>query len=62
MLLKTVTAAKLDPRPLITHRFELDEIERAYDTFANAAKERASRSSWRRRWSAADGEPGPRRR
>jgi alcohol dehydrogenase len=41
MLLKTVVAAKLDPRPLITHRFKLDEIERAYDAFANAARERA---------------------
>jgi len=41
MLLKTMIAAKLDPRPLITHRFRLDEIERAYDTFGNAAKERA---------------------
>jgi alcohol dehydrogenase len=41
MLLKTVIAAKLDPRSLITHRFKLDEIERAYDVFGNAAKERA---------------------
>lgn len=41
MLLKTVVAGTLDPRALITHRFPLDEMERAYTTFGNAAKERA---------------------
>jgi alcohol dehydrogenase len=39
MLLKTVVAGTLDPRALITHRFPLDEMERAYTTFGNAAKE-----------------------
>lgn len=41
MLLTMLVAGKLDPRPLITHRFRLDEVVRAYDTFANAAKEMA---------------------
>jgi alcohol dehydrogenase len=41
MLLKTVVAGTLDPRALITHRFPLDEMERAYATFGNAARERA---------------------
>jgi alcohol dehydrogenase len=41
MLLKAVVAGTLDPRVLITHRFRLDEIERAYAIFGNAAKERA---------------------
>jgi alcohol dehydrogenase len=37
MLLKTLCAHKLDPKPLITHRFKLDHILDAYDTFARAA-------------------------
>ncbi len=37
MLLKTVQAKKLDPKRLITHRFTLDKIEDAYDTFGHAA-------------------------
>jgi alcohol dehydrogenase len=41
MLLRMLTAGTLDPRPLATHRFELGDIMRAYDTFANAAKEKA---------------------
>ena len=41
MLLKMLAAGTLDPRPLATHRFQLDDIMRAYDTFANAAKEKA---------------------
>jgi alcohol dehydrogenase len=40
MLLKTVTAKKLDPAKLITHRFALKDIIAAYDTFQNAAKEK----------------------
>ena len=36
-LLKMLVAGKLDPRPLITHRFRLQEVIRAYETFANAA-------------------------
>ena len=41
MLLKTVQAGKIDPARLITHRFTLDDILAAYDTFANAAQTRA---------------------
>jgi alcohol dehydrogenase len=41
MLLKMLAAGTLDPRPLATHRFRLDDIVRAYDTFANAAREKA---------------------
>ena len=41
MLLKMVQSGRLQPRKLVTHRFKLDEIMKAYDTFANAAKERA---------------------
>ena len=37
MLLKTVRSGKLDPKPLITHRFKLAEIGAAYDTFGRAA-------------------------
>jgi alcohol dehydrogenase len=41
MLLKTVEAKKLQPEQLITHRFPLNEIMKAYDVFVNAAKEQA---------------------
>ena len=41
MLLKTVLAKKLDPQKLITHRFTLDRIIDAYDTFGNAADNHA---------------------
>jgi len=41
MLLKTVIAGKLQPKKLITHQFRLDELMKAYDTFGNAAKEKA---------------------
>ena len=41
MLFKTVQSKKLDPQKLITHRFKLDDIIEAYDTFGNAAKEKA---------------------
>ena len=41
MLLGMLAAGTLDPRPLVTHRFRLDDIMRAYDTFANAATEKA---------------------
>jgi alcohol dehydrogenase len=40
MLLKTVSSKKLDPSKLITHRFALNDIEHAYDVFANAATEK----------------------
>jgi alcohol dehydrogenase len=41
LLLKTVVSGKLQPKQLITHTFKLDEIMKAYDTFGNAAKEKA---------------------
>lgn len=41
MLLKTVTSRKIDPKKLITHRFKLDDIMAAYDTFGQAAKTHA---------------------
>jgi alcohol dehydrogenase len=37
MLLKTVQAKKIDARRLITHRFRLDQILDAYETFGHAA-------------------------
>ncbi|MES2427060.1 MAG: zinc-dependent alcohol dehydrogenase family protein [Bacteroidota bacterium] len=41
MLLKTVQSKKIQPNKLITHRFKLDQMIAAYDTFGNAAKEKA---------------------
>ncbi len=41
MLLKVVRSGKLQPKQLVTHRFAMDNIVKAYDTFANAAKEGA---------------------
>ena len=41
MLLKNVSSGKLKPKQLITHEFKLDDVMKAYDTFGNAAKEKA---------------------
>ncbi|KWN95071.1 zinc-dependent alcohol dehydrogenase family protein [Burkholderia ubonensis] len=41
MLLKTVRAGRLDPKQLITHRFSLDDVGQAYDTFGRAAETHA---------------------
>jgi alcohol dehydrogenase len=41
MLFKTVRSRKIDPKLLITHRFKLDRILDAYETFGNAAKTKA---------------------
>jgi alcohol dehydrogenase len=41
MLLKVVRSGKLQPNKLVTHRFAMDDILKAYDTFGNAAKEGA---------------------
>jgi alcohol dehydrogenase len=41
MLLKTVQSKKLDSKQLITHHFKLSDIINAYDTFQNAAREKA---------------------
>lgn len=34
-LMDMIASGRLDARPLVTHRFKLDEIEAAYDLFAN---------------------------
>jgi alcohol dehydrogenase len=41
MLLNILRSHKFDPKLLITHRFKLDRILDAYETFANAANTRA---------------------
>ncbi len=41
MLLNILRSDKLDPKLLITHRFKLDQILDAYETFAHAANTRA---------------------
>ncbi len=34
-LMEVIASSRLDTRPLVTHRFKLDQIEQAYDLFAN---------------------------
>src|SRR5271168_966772 len=41
MLLKVVRSGKLQPAKLVTHRFAMNDILKAYDTFGNAARESA---------------------
>jgi len=41
MLFKTVSSKKIDPKVLITHRFKLDKILDAYETFGHAEKTKA---------------------
>ena len=41
MLLKVVRSGKLQPSQLVTHRFAMSDIIKAYDTFGNAAQEGA---------------------
>jgi alcohol dehydrogenase len=41
MLMKTVQSGKIAPKRLITHRFTLDQILDAYDTFGRAASTQA---------------------
>ena len=41
MLFKTVLSNKIDHQRLITHRFKLDGIIDAYDTFGRAAETKA---------------------
>jgi alcohol dehydrogenase len=41
MLFKMVQAGKLLPAKLVTHRFALTDVMKAYDTFGNAAREGA---------------------
>jgi alcohol dehydrogenase len=40
-LLKMLLAGRLETKALVTHRFALEEMGKAYDTFANAAREKA---------------------
>jgi alcohol dehydrogenase len=39
MLLKVVLSGKLQPSKLVTHRFPMHDIMRAYETFGNAEQE-----------------------
>jgi len=41
MLLKLVQSGRLQPQQLVTHRFGLGDVMRAYDVFGNAAREQA---------------------
>ena len=41
MLLSSLRANKIDPKLLITHRFQLDRIFDAYETFGHAADTKA---------------------
>jgi alcohol dehydrogenase len=41
MLLKTVRSGRIDPAKLITHRFQLEDVAGAYDTFSRAAETHA---------------------
>ena len=41
MLLKIVQSGGFNAKKLVSHRFDLSEIMKAYDTFSNAAKEHA---------------------
>jgi len=40
-LMKMVETGRLEPKKLVTHRFQLDDVMKAYDTFGNAAREGA---------------------
>jgi alcohol dehydrogenase len=41
MLLKVVQSGRVQPAKLVTHRFKLAEVMKAYDVFGSAANERA---------------------
>ena len=34
-LMAAIASGRVDTRPLVTHRFKLDQIEEAYDLFAH---------------------------
>jgi hypothetical protein len=34
-LMNVVAAGRVDLKPLVTHRFKLDQVEQAYELFAN---------------------------
>jgi alcohol dehydrogenase len=52
MLLKIVRSGKLEPGKLVTHRFALEDVMNAYDTFGNAAKEGALKVILKNQWDA----------
>ena len=41
MLLKLVAQGKLSPEKFVSHRFKLDQMMEAYDTFSRAAETKA---------------------
>ncbi|WP_227370090.1 zinc-dependent alcohol dehydrogenase family protein [Halomonas sp. M20] len=41
VLMRVVESGGVEPAELVTHRFKLDDIEKAYDIFTDAAKEKA---------------------
>lgn len=41
VLMRVVESGGVEPAGLVTHRFKLDEIEKAYDMFSDAAKQQA---------------------
>ncbi|MGE6607725.1 zinc-dependent alcohol dehydrogenase family protein [Halomonas sp. NPDC076908] len=41
VLMRIVEAGGVEPAGLVTHRFKLDDIEKAYDVFSRASKEQA---------------------
>jgi alcohol dehydrogenase len=41
MLIKAFQSGTIQPGRLVTHRFAMDDILKAYDTFGNAAKHSA---------------------
>jgi alcohol dehydrogenase len=41
MLLKVVQSGRLQPKKLVTHHFGLADVMKAYDTFGDAANQRA---------------------
>ena len=55
MLLKTVRSHKIDPKLLITHRFKLDRILDAYETFGHAAKTQGAQGDHRGLANLSDG-------
>ncbi len=56
LLLQTIQGGKLDPSPLITHRLPFTDALRAYDIFANAAREQAVKIVLRMGEAQVDGE------
>ena len=47
MLLKTLQSDKIDPKRLITHRFTLDQILEAYDTFGTRRQDQGAQGDHR---------------